>query len=199
MENVFYLECRGGNDKSMPGDIQNHRVDCVERTEVKYKGKIYDLFFEFTQCKHWHYRTKNKRTGAPLKNPVYETIANNSVCVHTEFKEDKDNSGYKSSYGLASFEQEMWAHHFDYTKKSILEIVNKYKTGAKFTRVCIIDQEARAIIEKRGGYREKEILKNDCVFSVGGTWNKDYKTVRVFSRTLQKSCEVELISGQITG
>ena len=67
------------------------------------------------------------------------------------------------------------------------------------SNVFYIDQEARAIIEKRGGYREKEILANDCVFSVGGTWNNDHKTVRVFSRTLQKSCEVELISGQITG
>ena len=199
MENVFYLESRGCDDASIPGDIKNHRVACINKTEVWYNKRLYNLFFEFTQGQHWQYRKVNKRTGAPLKKPVCETITNNGVFVDTEFEEDRDNSGFKSCYRLVNFEREMWENHFDYTKKSILKIVNKYKTGAKYTRVCLIDQEARAIIEKRGGYREKEILANDCVFSKGGTWNNEYKTVRVFSRTLQKACEVELISGQITG
>lgn len=197
MENVFYLECRGCDDKSMPGDIKNYRVCSIGRTETKYNGKTINLFFEFTQGPHWYYRTENKRTGAPLKKPVYETIISNGVHVNTEY--ERQEGQFTAAYGLIAFEREMWNQHFDYTKKSILQIVNKYKTGEKYTRVCIIDQEARAIIEKRGGYREKEILANDCVFSKGGTWNDDYKTVRVFSRTLQKRCEVELISGQITG
>ena len=197
MENVFYLECRGCNDSTIPGDIKNHRVTCIEKTEVWYNKKLYNLFFEFTQGQHWQYRKVNKITGAPLKKPVYETIISNGVFVDTEY-DIKEANGFISTYRLSNFERETWAQHFDFSKKSILQIVNKYKTGAKFTRICLIDQEARAIIEKCGGYREREILKNDCVFSVGGTWNKDYKTVSVFSRALQKGCEVELISGRIT-
>ena len=197
MGNIFYLECRGCNSATMQGDIKNHRIDSIGKTEIKFNGELYNLFFEFTQGEHWRYRTENKRTGKPLKHSVYETIINNGIHTNTEY-ERKEN-GFMMSYRLGAFEREMWNQHFDYTKKSVLQIVNKYKTGKKYTKVCIIDHEARNIIEKKGGFREKEILANDCVFVVGETWNDDHKTVKALSRTLNKSCEVDLITGQITG
>ena len=36
-----------------------------------------------------------------------------------------------------------------------------------------------AIVNKYGGYREKEILKNDHTIEKGDTWNNDHKVLNV--------------------
>lgn len=90
----------------------------------------------------------------------------------------------------------------DYTKDSILKIVNLY-SPVKYNKVVVVEEAARDIINKLGGYREKNILATDPVFSIKDTtWTDDHKVVRVYSRVknqLDDFCEVDILTNTITG
>lgn len=220
-KNVLYLMEMGMNDSSITTDIKNHRIRVIENIDIIYKGEKYNMFFEFTQGTHRHYRTTNKRTGAPLKKPVEEIILKDGLYIDTEFEKLegtwKDGTPHYSSWRKSDLEREIWEEHHAYTKKDILEIINRYKVGEKFTEVCLIETTAANIIKKLGGYREKEILgenKNfqtdgDSYFEIGETWTEDHKTVRCNKRVWTPTkngrklevvdfCEVDLITGKIT-
>lgn len=221
MANVLYLREMGMNDDTIKTDVKNHRVRVIENIDIIYKGEKYNMFFEFTHGVHRRYRTTNKRTGAPFKKAVEEIILKDGIYIDTEFEKLegtwKDGTPYYSSWRNLDFESEFYNEHHAYTKKDILEIVNRYKVGEKFTDVCLIETTTAEIIRKKGGYREKEILgdgKNfqvdgDSYFSIGDTWTEEHKTVRcnkevwVPTRNGRKLevvdfCEVDLITGRIT-
>lgn len=139
--NVLYLRKMGMDDNTIKTDIKNHRVRVLENIDIIYKGKKYNMFFEFSQAIHRRYRTTNKRTGKPLKKAVEEIILKDGLCVSTQFEktEWKDGKPYFSSWRNSELETEFHNEHHGYTKKDILEIVNRYKVGEKFTDVCLID------------------------------------------------------------
>ena len=99
------------------------------------------MFFEFTCGTHRHYRTVNKRTGAPLKKPVKEIILKDGLFIDTEFEKTETEKGYtwKSSWRKSDLEREIFDEHLEYTKSNILDVVNRYKIGEKFTDICLIE------------------------------------------------------------
>lgn len=222
--NTLYLMEMGMNDEKITTDIKNHRVRVVNNIDIVYDGEKYNLFFEFTQGAHWYYRTRNKRNGEPLKKPVTETILKDGIFIDTQYeKEQITKTGYKymASYRLSSLEKEFYIEHLDYSRKSILEIVNRYKVGEKFTDVCLIKETAKSIILKNGGFREKEILgldkdfhtQGDSFFEIGKTWNDEHKIVTCNKRewetvgheyytgrklVITDFCGVDLVTGKIT-
>lgn len=143
MANVLYLRKMGMDDDAIKTDVKNHRVRVLENIDIIYKGEKYNMFFEFTHGAHRRYRTTNKRTGAPLKKAVEEIILKDGIYISTEFEKLegtwKDGTPYYSSWRNLDFESEFYNEHHAYTKKDILEIVNRYKVGEKFTDVCLIE------------------------------------------------------------
>lgn len=143
MANVLYLRKMGMDDDTIKTDVKNHRVRVVENIDIIYKGEKYNMFFEFMHGAHRRYRTTNKRTGAPLKKAVEEIILKDGIYISTQFERlegtRKDGTPYYSSYRNLDFESEFCNEHHEYTKKDILEIVNRYKVGEKFTDVCLIN------------------------------------------------------------
>ncbi len=220
-KNILYLLEMGMNDNTISTDIKNHRIRTVENIDIQYKGELYNMFFEFTQGTHRRHRTTNKRTGAPLKHPVEEIILKDGLFIDTQYeKTETDRTGrtWESSWRNSEFEREFYNEHHGYTKKDILEVVNRYKVGEPFTDICLIETAAREIIRKKGGYREKDILgegknfqtEGSSYFCIGETWNADHKTVRCIKQqweatkngrklTSADSCEVDLVTGRITG
>lgn len=218
MKNILYLREMGCNDPEISTDIKNHRVRVLENIDIMYDGKPYNMFFEFLQGRHWHYRTENKRTGAPLKKPVYTVDVNDGLYLDTQYdvitEYCKDGTPLTLSYRNIAFEKEFYSMHLEYTRKNILKVVNRYKIGAKFTEVVLIEEAAAAIIRKEGGYRERDILGKasrtnygECIFEITDTWNTEHKVVKVTKHardnngilTTGNSCEVDILTGKITG
>lgn len=143
MANILYLKKMGMDDNNILTDIKNHRVRVTENIDIIYKGKNYNMFFEFCLATHRRYRTTNKRTGAPLKKPVEEIILNDGLHLDTQFEKLQgtwnDGTPYFSSWRMSDLECEIWEEHHAYTKNDILEIVNRYKVGEPFTEICLID------------------------------------------------------------
>lgn len=191
-------------DENIKTDVKNHRIRVVENIDIIYKGKEYNMFFEFTHATHYNYRTTNKRTGAPLKKTVQELIIKDGLSLDTQFEQLAgtwhDGSPYYASFRKADLEKEVWDQHLAYTKLNIRNIVNKY-SKEKYTGVILIEQEAKHIIETFGGWREKDILNNNSYMEIGGTWNDDHKIVRVNKRencVVTDFCEVDIETGKIT-
>lgn len=204
MKNVLYLREMGMNDNSISTDIKNHRVRVVKNIDILYKGEKFNMFFEFMQGKHWHFRTENKRTGAPLKKPVYTVDLMDGLYIDTEHERlggyFGDGMPWYSSFRKSDLEKEFYNEHHAYTRKDILEVVNRYKIGEKFDAVCLVEETATAIIKKIGGWRELDILNNDPLFTIGDTWTEEHKIVRCYKRSDAGAvCEVDLVTKKITG
>lgn len=219
MANLLYLLEMGMNDNNILTDIKNHRVRTVENIDIIYNGEKYNMFFEFTQCTHWNYRTTNKRTGAPLKKAIKETLVVDGLHMDTQFERLVTNdNGYtfEMSYRKCDLEREVWDEHHKYTKKDILEIINRYAVK-KYDGVVLIEKEAKHIINTIGGWREKDIIKKrdfqtegDYYYKIGDTWNDEHKVVEVYRREWEplkngrrlvetNSIAVDLVTGKITG
>lgn len=219
-KNILYLLEMGMNDNSITTDIKNHRVRVVENIDIVYNGEKYNMFFEFTQCTHYNYRTTNKRTGAPLKKPIQELIIKDGLHIDTQYERTETSATgntFEMSYRNSKLENEIWQEHHAYTKKDILEIVNRYKVGEKFTDVCLIETTATEIIKNAGGYREKDILNENNDFQTCGDsyfsilqWDDMRKVVRCNKREWQPTkdgkklvitatCDIDLVAGTIVG
>lgn len=209
MANILYLLEMGMNDNNITTDIKNHRIRVVNKIDIEYKGNPYNMFFEFTVCDHWRMRYTNKRNGKPLKKAVQETIIKDGLHIDTEY--ERQENGFPCSFRNLQFENEMWNEHHKFTRADILEVVNRYKIGEKFTDVKLVEETATEIIEKIGGYREKDIVASDHYFGIGETWTDDHKVVKCYKREREfyvggssrmvttRSCEVDLVSGLIVG
>jgi hypothetical protein len=201
---ILYLREMGMDDAMIPGDIKNHRVRVLENIDIFYAGTAYNMFFEFCQWTRYTYRTTNKRTGAPLKKALRELVNPNAVCVDTQFEKEetaRDGRKWLSSWRNSALEKEIHAENPSFTRADILGIVNRYAIGAKYTKVVLIEEEARRIASTIGGFREKDILASDPVFEPG-QWDEAHKVVRVTARREHKladSFDVDLITGNICG
>lgn len=218
--NILYLREMGMNDENITTDIKNHRVRVVENIDIFYNGRTYNMFFEFMQCTRYKYRTENKRTGAPLKKAIQELVHRDGLAIDTEYSvPEKTTSGfvYDASYRCSTLEKEFWEEYHAFTKKDILEVVNRYSLK-KYSKIVLIETEAEKIINEIGGYREKDIIKKrdfqtdgDFYFTLENmTWNDNHKVVKACRReweptkdarklVITDTCEVDLITGKITG
>lgn len=140
---TLYLLKMGCDDDNIATNIKNHRVRVVENIDISYKGETYNMFFEFCQGAHRRYRKTNKRTGTPLKREVEEIIVKDGLYINTCFDKvervAEDGTPIYSSWRHAGIEQEFYKEHHGYTREDILEIVNRYKIGEKYTDICLID------------------------------------------------------------
>ena len=134
---------------------------------------------------------------------------------------------WEMSYRLGKFEEEVYQERRAYTKKDILAVVNRYIIGDPYTDICFVKAAAKNIIKKVGGWRELDILgenkdfqtEGTSYFEVGETWNDEHKIMRCVKEVWEDcapeyvagawrkvrrlvragSCEVDLITGTITG
>lgn len=205
-ENILYLREMGCNDEKIPGDVKNHRVRVLENIDIIYKGEKYNMFFEFRQGDRYRTRYHNKRTGAELKHPIREKVNNNALWLDTQFEREEVDEirGYtwQSSWRKSDLEEENYEKNRSFTRADILEAVNAYSIK-KYNRVVLIEEEARRIAEKIGGYREKEILKNQPFFELI-QWDDGHKVLKATERFYSpyrtgNSFEVDIETGKITG
>lgn len=218
-KNILYLLEMGMDDNNINTDIKNHRVRVINNIDIIYKGVNYNMFFEFTYGKHRNYRKYNKRTGAKLKKSVEEIILIDGLYVDTCYeKTEKNKAGEirKTSLGNVELEKEFYEEHHEYTKKAILEIVNRYKVGEKFTDICLVETVAAGIIREKGGKRELDILGDNKNFQEEGShyfrlseeWSEDHRIIRCYKqewkptaggRRLEDTsfCDVDLVAGKI--
>lgn len=217
MKKLYLIEM-GMQDNNITGDIKNHRVRVTENIDIIFNGKKYNMFFEFTEGDRRTWRDTNKRTGAPLKKPVIDSVQHNALWIDTQFEQEETNSnGHKfmMSYRQCNLEKEIHDNKPSFTRKDVLEIVNRYSIE-KYSKVVLIEEEARRIINTCGGYREKAILADGIDFQTDGDsymerrqWDEAHKIVRVNRRQWEKTedgrrlvitdfCEVDLETGKIT-
>lgn len=141
-QNILYLLKMGMDDDNISQDIKNHRVRVIENINIFYKGVKYNMFFEFSHGIHRRYMTTNKRTGKPLKKEVEEIIIRDGLYIDTEFEKteiNNDGREYQISQRKLDLENEFYKEHHAYTKKDIIEVVNRYKIGEKFTDIYLIE------------------------------------------------------------
>lgn len=141
---ILYLLKMGCDDNNITTNIKNHRVRVIENIDISYKGKTYNMFFEFCQGAHRRYRKTNKRTGKPLKREVEEIIVKDGLYINTCFDKlervAEDGTPLYTSWRHSELENEFYNEHMEYTRENILEVVNRYKIGEPFTEVCLIDR-----------------------------------------------------------
>ena len=141
---TLYLLKMGCDDNNITTDIKNHRVRVVENIDICYEGKTYNMFFEFCQGAHRRYRKTNKRTGAPLKREVVEIIVKDGLYIDTQFEKlervAEDGTPVYTSWRHSVLENEFYNEDHAYTREDILEVVNRYKIGEKYTDICLIDR-----------------------------------------------------------
>lgn len=194
---TLYFQGMGMDNNNLPYDIKNHRVRLIGLIPtVLHENPI---FMEFDNCKMLKPRYTHKITGAPLKHYKMDCMNTCGLHINTEVEINKGN--YFMSYRLLDFEKSVFQQYLNYSTDSILKVVNSVSIE-KYNKVVFIEQEAKKIIEKFGGYREKEILKNDSVFCVTEDWNESHKVVKVQSRInhkLDDFCTVDLITCKIVG
>ena len=67
-----------------------------------------------------------------------------------------------------------------------------------------IEKQIKEIVNRRGGYREKEIYNKGCFFDRSGTWNNEHKVINVLSITPETDgyypgFAVDIVTGDICG
>lgn len=201
---TLYLEERGCAAR-FPYDLYNHRYAVVERVPVVMNRQLHNMFFEFTQYEAYKTRTENKRTGQPLKHPVRELVNPFALAVHCEYEITEymyDGTPYTACYGCHEIERKAFDAAADFCKKSILNAVNVYSIYF-YSKVVIIEQEAKRIIIDKGGNRELDILAADPICKADpDEWNDEHKIVYVYARRnhkLAERCELDLVTGLIVG
>jgi hypothetical protein len=218
-ENTLFLLEMGMDDPKISTDIKNHRVRVLNNIDIEYKGEKYNMFFEFMQAEHYEHRTTNLRTGKPLKKAVRKLIIQDGMAIDTQFERDEighDRDGksytYQSSWRKADLEREFWDQHLAYTRENVLKVVNAYITGPKYTKVVLIREAARDIINRIGGEREKSIIQGAWHYSkVADTWTDEHKVVRFIKQVKTETgpgcyqyldgqtCDVDIVTGKICG
>lgn len=121
-KNTLFLECRGCdffiNDKiNELSDMTNYRV--LAFNIIAKNGITYIL--EITSGKKRQWRTTHKKTNKPLKNPIIEILSENYLCIGNEYENEKGAWGDLNFYKKFGLEN----HNFEYTKKDVLQAINK--------------------------------------------------------------------------
>lgn len=199
--NTLYLRKMGMDDNNLTGDIKNHRVRVCENIDIIYQGTAYNMFFEFMQWDRYTYRTTNKRTGKPLKKAIRELVNHNALLIDTQYeKQETDRNGFKwfSSWRLSTLEKEVHAKIPEYNKADILKVINAYSVQ-KYSNIVFVDEKATEIINRVGGFREKDILTKPRHYFRIGEWTADHKIIEVVDGENNNSVSVDIQTGRITG
>lgn len=121
VRNALILERRGceffaSDESTKASDIGNYRLVVPGYIFDAKNGRRYCI--EITKATKYRTRKTNKRTGAPLKNPVRELI---SDCVaHFSFSFEDDNG----TWGDLEQDRAAWAAEIPYTSEAIINYLN---------------------------------------------------------------------------
>ena len=120
------------------GDRINQLSDCenyrIETRKNLVKGKDgNEYFLSFGGYNKRRTRYTNKRTGAPLKHPVYEVVLENALHIDTEFENEK------GAWCNCKLEAELCEMGLTFTKADILKAVN-YISADNYTEIEIVDR-----------------------------------------------------------
>lgn len=196
-KNVLYLECRGcyfwENDPiTKISDVGNYRIGSYDYSIPGKDGINYIL--EFGYYDRHESRTTNKRTGKPLKKPLYELVLPGALHINTQHENEK------GCWRNCALEKQIHDKKLTYTKANILKVVNEISTK-QFDHIILVSAEE--IVPKLnhiyniGGYRERAIL-DDLTEIKTKEYNKNY-WVFTFYDSNGNTFDYELNSNRITG
>ena len=112
-------------------DCENYRIETRKELVKGKDGNEYFLSFGGYDKRRTRYT--NKRTGAPLKHPVYEVVLENALHIDTEF--DNENGSWRN----CKLEEDLHNMNLTYTKSDILKAVN-YISADNYTEIEIVDR-----------------------------------------------------------
>ena len=112
-------------------DCENYRIETRKELIKGKDGNEYFLSFGGYDKRRTRYT--NKRTGAPLKHPVYEVVLENALHIDTEF--DNENGSWRN----IKLEAELNNMDLTYTKFDILKAVN-YISADNYAEIEIVDR-----------------------------------------------------------
>lgn len=118
-QNILYMEKRGCDffhGEHINSDIGNYRI-CTASYIRLADGQ--QMFFEFCRSDRYQFRNVNKRTGAPLKKPVYELVMKDACALNTCY-----DGGDGMSYRDLNMEHSFYSSPMPYTLKTVLEFIN---------------------------------------------------------------------------
>lgn len=127
-QNVLLFEKRGCNFR--PGEHQGSDIGnyCICTTDYIACADGRRMFFEFTRTDRHQFRNTNKRTGAPLKKPVYELVARDIAGINTCY--ERDNLFFRD----LEIERRFFNALVPYTKTAILNFINTV-AAQKYTAI----------------------------------------------------------------
>lgn len=115
-------------------DIGNYRITTPGEIVPLKNGKNY--LFEFSHYDRFIYRKTNKRTGAPLKNPVRELYLKNAASISTEY------TNAAGSFADLALEKDFYSRDIPYTEGAILNYINdiaaEHYDAIKYVREFVI-------------------------------------------------------------
>ena len=112
-------------------DCENYRIETRKNLVKGKDGNEYFLSFGGYDKRRTRYT--NKRTGAPLKHPVYEVELENALHIDTEF--DDENGSWRN----CKLEAELCEMGLTFTKADILKAVNHISCD-NYTEIEIVDR-----------------------------------------------------------
>ena len=112
-------------------DCENYRIETRKNLVKGKDGNEYFLSFGGYDKRRTRYT--NKRTGAPLKHPVYEVALENALHIDTVF--DDENGSWRN----CNLEAELCEMGLTFTKADILKAVN-YISCDNYTEIEIVDR-----------------------------------------------------------
>lgn len=118
-QNILFMEKRGCDffhGEHINSDIGNYRI-CTASYIKLADGR--QMFFEFCRSDRYQFRNVNKRTGAPLKKPVYELVMKDACALNTCY-----DGGDGMSYRDLDMEHSFHSSPVPYTLKTVLEFIN---------------------------------------------------------------------------
>lgn len=118
-QNILFMEKRGCDffhGEHINSDIGNYRI-CTASYIKLADGR--QMFFEFCRSDRYQFRNVNKRTGTPLKKPVYELVMKDACALNTCY-----DGGDGMSYRDLDMEHSFHSSPIPYTLKTVLEFIN---------------------------------------------------------------------------
>ena len=164
LKDVLFLEARGcyfGAYENSGSDVGNYRVGIYNHS-IRGKNGI-NYILEFTRYDKRKMRYTNKRTGEPLKHPVYEIVVKDALHLDTEYEKTEPGFCYPCSFRDCKLEKHIHEKNYTYTKENILNVVNEI-SQKQYTQLVIVCDfkilDRLKSIYNNSGYREKIIIDN---------------------------------------
>ncbi len=110
-------------------NVGNYRVGVYNYKIPGKDGRLYIV--EFSCFDRYQYRTKSKKSGETLKNPIRELVKECALHIDTQFEEMKPGDKWPSCWRNIDLEKEIYNLNLSFTIEGI-ETALEYITGHKY-------------------------------------------------------------------